>query len=270
MTARRAFLETTGPSAFLGEPARRCFVGRCFCYWQEDVRALGTIMWGRPREDDVAAMIPFFEIGADVRFAGHASFVDGRGIEAIDVLAFRKLLAYLATRHHAWAPNIGCQAILHPGGLVGAFVAGALKVARAPHRYDCFEEAASAFSFCGVADLESDVEALRERAMGTPEIVRRVRAALRDHGAIGTPEIAKALGLSERTLQRRVEQAGTSVRSEREHHISLQVEQLLEGTDLDLDAIAAEVGLSSASHLVTHFRATHGSTPGAWRAGRRG
>jgi len=39
--------------------------------------------------------------------------------------------------------------------------------------------------------------------------------------------------------------------------------------ELDLDAIAAQVGLSSASNLVASFRARHGTTPGAWRAERR-
>jgi AraC-like DNA-binding protein len=270
MRAGHAFLETTGPQPFLDLPARRCFVGRTFCFWQVDVRALGTIIWGRPLEDDVAAMIPFFEIGADPRFRGHASFVDGRGIEAIDALAFGKLLSYLAARHHAWTPQIERQAILHPGGLVGALVAGALTVTHARHRYQCFEDSAAAFSFCGVADLEGDVDALRERVLGTPEIVRRVRLALRDNGVMGTNQLAKALGLAQRTLERRLEQAGTSVRKQREAHVTHRVELLLEGTDLDLDAIAAEVGLSSASHLVSHFRATHGSTPGRWRAARRG
>ncbi|MDQ3031515.1 MAG: helix-turn-helix domain-containing protein [Myxococcota bacterium] len=266
--ARPSFSEVFGSSAFLGTPARRFFVGRRFCYWQDHARAFGTIMWGKPLEADIAEMIPFFEIGVDARFAGHASFVDGRSLEAIDVLAFGKLLAYLVARQHAWGPNIGRQAILHPGGFVGVVVAGALKVARPPHPFECFEEGAAAFSWCGVADLHDDVEALRA-ASDTPEIVRGVRTVLRERGLVGAAETAKALGLSQRTLQRRLEEAGSSLREARDHHLSEQIEHLLGGTDLDLDAIAAAVGLSSASHLVTHFRSTHGTTPGAWRTQRR-
>jgi AraC-like DNA-binding protein len=77
------------------------------------------------------------------------------------------------------------------------------------------------------------------------------------------------MGLSQRTLQRRLGDAGTTFREERDRYLSTEIERLLSGTELDLDAIAAEVGLSSASHLVAHFRATHGTTPGAWRAERR-
>jgi AraC-like DNA-binding protein len=266
---RQAFTVVAGPGAFLGTPGRRSYVGRRFCYWQDHVRAFGTIMWGKPLEEDIAEMIPFFEVGADPRFSGHASFVDGRSIEAVDVLAFGKLLSYLSARQHAWGPNIGRQAILHPGGFVGVVVAGALSVARPPHPFACFEESAAAFAWCGVPDLHEAVAALRASASETPEIVRSVRALLRERGLVGTADAARALGLSQRTFQRRLEQAGSSLRVERDHHLSQEIEHLLDGTDLDLDAIAAAVGLRSASHLVTHFRSTHGVTPGAWRAERR-
>lgn len=263
------FVEAAGPIEFT-EPGRRFFAGRCFCYWQEGVRAFGTVMWGRPLESDIEAMIPFFEIGANTRFLGHASFVDCRAIESIDLLAFGKLLAYLVARRHAWGPNIGRQAILHPDSLAGAMVAGALHVARPPYPFACFHGPGDdAFAWCGVPDLHPDIEALRASLVSAPEIIRCVRSVLRQRGLIGAPELAHALGLSQRTLQRRLEQAGTTFREERDRHISLEIERMLAGTELDLDAIAAEVGLSSASHLVAHFRATHGQTPGVWRAERR-
>ncbi len=255
---------------FLGPPARRFFVGRTFLYFQDGTRALGVIMWGRPLEADITEMMPFLEIGADPRFAGHVSFVDGRGLEAADVLAFGRLLSYLVARRHAWGANILKQAILHPSGFVGVIVAGAMHVVRPPYAFQCFQDdAAPAFAWCEVPDLFAPIEALRASAMETPEIVRRVREVFRKQGVYGTAEVAKALGLSLRTLQRRLEVAQTSLRAERDRHLSLRIEHLLGGTDLDLDAIAAEVGLSSASHLVSHFRSTHGVTPGAWRAARR-
>jgi AraC-like DNA-binding protein len=263
------FAEASGPGDFAA-PARRFFAGRSFCYWQDGTRAFGTVMWGRPLESDIAAMIPFFEIGVDPRFAGHCSFVDCRAIESIDVLAFGKLLAYLVARRHAWGPNVGRQAVLHPDGFVGVMVAGALHVARPPYPFACFHGSGhDAFVWGGVADLHASVEALRESLIATPEITRRVRSLLRERGLAGAAEVARALGLSQRTLQRRLEEAGTTFRAERDRHASEEIERLLAGTELDLDAIAAAVGLSSASHLVAHFRATHGVTPGAWRAERR-
>ncbi|MBK7857227.1 MAG: helix-turn-helix domain-containing protein [Archangiaceae bacterium] len=266
-----SFVEVSGAHAFVGE-GRRFYAGRCFLYWQDGTRALGTVMWGRPLEADVQAMVPFFEVGVARCFAGHASFVDGRGLEAVDVLAFGKLLAYLTARRSAWGPNIGRQAVLHPGGFVGVVVSGALHVARPPYPFESFsdERAREAFAYGEVEDLFEPVERLRLSVSSPPEVVRALRAVLTERGHASSGQLARAMGLSTRTLQRRLEEAGSSLRDERRRHLSLQVEQLLSGTALDLEAIAARVGLHSASHLVRHFRATHdGETPGAWREKRR-
>lgn len=271
MTSAPRFAETLDPSAFTGEPARRHFVGRCFCFWQDEERAFGTIVWGRPMEPDIAVMTRLFEVGGDPRFAGHASIVDVRGLEAVDVLAFDALLGYLVSRAPAWASNVRRQALVHAGGFAGAVVAGALGVARFSHPVAAFEnDDAAAFSWCALSALAPEVRALRASILETPEIVRRVRAVLRARGqALGVDALAEALGISARSLQRRLEEAGTSLRAERKRHLAREIERLLEGTDLDLTAIAAQVGLRSASHLVTSFQQSHGMTPTAWRAARR-
>lgn len=259
------FASAASPRDFAGPPGRRVFVGRSFCFFQDGNRALGTIMWGRPLEADIEEMVPFFEIGVDDRFRGHASFVDARAVEAVDILAFTKLLAYLASRRSAWGPNVGRQVILHPGGLVGALVSGALHVVRPPYPFACFEDGTEAFAWAGASDLHADIEALRAPLVSLPEIIRRVHVELAARGSQSAGEMARALGMSQRTLQRRLGEAGTTFRRERDAWLSTEAERLLAGTDLDLDAIAAAVGFSSASHLVAHFRATHGTTPGEWR-----
>ncbi len=261
-----SFLPLNSPEAFDG--VRRGFhAGRCFAYWGDGARALGTVMWGRPLEADVEAMIPYFEIGASAPFKGHVSFVDARGVEAVDLLAFKRLLTYLMARRLAYGPNIARQAVLHPGGVAGVFVSGALHVARPPHPFGTFgpDESRAAFAYCGVAELHDEVEALRQQVSGAPEILRGVRAVLEKNARASTAQLARALGLSQRTLQRRLEAAGSSLRAERQRQLTSAIEELLGGTTLDLDAIAVHVGLTSAAHLVRHFKAVHGVTPGVWR-----
>ena len=269
MSAPTKFTQVLDERAFTGT-GRLAFVGRCFMYWQDGTRALGTVLWGHPREADIEQMIPFFEVGAKPCFKGHASFVDGRRLESIDMLAFGKLLAYLTRRRHAWGPNIGRQAILHPAGFIGVVVAGALHVARPPYPFKSFEDdERGAFEWCGVRRLAKVYRAQIDAVCAVPEIVRAVREALREGPRLKNAEIAQRLGVSERTLQRRLEAAGTSLRAEHELHQSRSIEQLLAGTDLTLDAIAAMSGFHSASHLVRRFRQTHGQTPGEWRARHR-
>lgn len=259
------FTQVFDERAFTGE-GRLAFLGRCFMYWQDGTRALGTVMWGRPLEADIEQMIPFFELGAEGRYRGHSSFVDGRRLESIDVLAFSKLLAYVTRRREVWGPNIGRQAVLHPSGFIGVMVAGALHVARPPYPFKTFEDDVAAFAWSGVPRLRSAYRAQVEAVCAVPEIVRAVRDALREGGRLKSAELAERLNVSERTLQRRLEAVGTSLRAEQELHVSRSVEQLLAQTDLTLDAIAAMSGFHSASHLARRFKQTHGQTPGEWRA----
>lgn len=260
------FTQVHDDRAFTGD-GRLVFIGRSFLYWQDERRALGTAMWGSPREPDIDEMIPFFEVGARPVFKGHASFVDGRRLESVDLLAFGKLLTYLTRRRHVWGPNIGKQAILHPAGFVGVVVAGALHVARPPYPFKTFEDDdTGAFGWCGVRDLRDVYRAQVDAVCALPEIVRSVRAALKEGGRLKSAELSRRLGVSERTLQRRLAEAGTSLREQHEQHQLHSVEQLLSGTDLSLDAIAALTGFHSASHLVRRFKRAHGLTPGEWRA----
>lgn len=259
------FTQVFDERAFTGE-GRLAFVGRCFMFWQDGTRALGTVMWGDPREADVEQMLPYFEVGAAPRFRGHVSFVDGRRLESVDVLAFTKLLAYLSRRRHAWGPNIRQQAVLHPSGFIGVMVAGALHVARPPYPFKTFEDDEKAFQWSRVPRLLRAYRAQVDAVAAVPAVVSAVRAALSQEGRLKAGEVAQRVGLSERTLQRRLEEAGTSLRAELERHVWVSVKQLLASTDLTLDAIAAMNGFHSASHLVRRFKQTHGQTPGEWRA----
>jgi len=256
--------------AFFGPPAHRYVVRRSFAYWQAERRVFGIMMWGRPEEQDVLEMAAAHEVGADPLFRGHTSIVDVRGLEAVDALAFETLLAYLKKRREAWSPNVAQQAVLHRGGLAHASVAGMFQFLNPSHPVRFFEDPVLAFEAVGAADVREELEALRGQLLALPDAVRRVRAALDTMPPdAGFAELARRLGTSMRSLQRHLAECGTSLRAERQLAIVRGAERLLETTDLDLEAIAAQAGASSASHLVTLFRQHRGITPGVFRAERR-
>lgn len=265
-----SFLSAAAISDFDGR-ARKYLLGRSFCYWQDGGRANGTIMWGKPLEQDIADMEPCWNLGMDdPEWNGHAAFIDARGVEGVDALAFRRLLTYLVKTQQALR-GVGSVTMVHGGGLVGVVTAGLLSVVRPayPFRAVTGEALRAAFAEAGVEDLYEPVEALRHRVGGGAEIIRTVQAALRQHPRATAAQLAEHLGLSERTLQRRLVGAGSSLRCERQRHFMLHAEELLASTSLDLDAIAAQLGLASASHLVAHFRRVHAMTPGEWRSRNR-
>lgn len=255
--------------AFFAEPARRYVVRRSFAYWQAERRVFGIIVWGRPDEADVDEICAAHEVGADPLFKGHTSLVDLRALESVDLLAFGRLLAYLKKRRAAWSPMVSQQAVLHAGGFAHATVVGMFELFRPQHAVAFTDDASTAYASVGASDVAREVEALRQTLLGTPEIVRRVQSAFEGlHLRAGVADVARRLGMSARSLQRHLTEAGSSLRSERHGYMLRTSERLLEETELDLEAIAAAVGASSASHLVTLFRQHRGTTPGAIREAR--
>jgi AraC-like DNA-binding protein len=270
MTTSSTFQLVPELAAFFDEPARRYVVRRSFAYWQAERRVFGIILWGRPDEVDVDEICAAHEVGANPLFRGHTSLVDLRALEAVDLLAFGRLLAYLKKRRDAWSPMVSRQAVLHRGGFAHATVAGMFEFLRPKHPVVFFDDPETAYDVVGASDVRADVEELRLTLLGTPNIVRRVRTAFEvlpiDAGVV---EVARTLGMSVRSLQRHLSAAGRSLRGERQAHIVRVSERLLEDTELDLEAIAARVGASSASHLVMLFRQHRGTTPGAIRELRK-
>lgn len=253
-----------------GEPARRIVVHRSFAYWQAERRAFGSIMWGRPDESDVVEMCAAHEVGANPLFAGHTSIIDARALESVDLLAFQRLLSYLVKRRDAWSPNVSQQVVLHGGGYAHAVVLGMFRIFRPKHRVLFTDDPIEAYAAIGAADVRVELEALRAELLGTPEIVRQVHQVFEEIAPRGdAAEVARRLRTSKRSLQRRLAAAGTTLSAEHQRHVLRATERLLELTELDLDAIASQVGASSASHLVTLFRRHHDTTPGAFRAARK-
>ena len=79
-------------------------------------------------------------------------------------------------------------------------------------------------------------------------------------------ELAARLGVSTRTLARRfAEQVGASPGQWLLARRITAARELLEATDLPLDAVARRVGLSSATNLRRRFLGALGTTPGAYR-----
>lgn len=264
------FLPAAQRSDFDGQ-RHRYVLGRSFCYWQAGRRANGTFLWGKPLEQDIAEMEPYWSCCAgDRSFDGRAVFIDARAVEAVDALAFKRLLSYLLRMRQALR-GVGSTTMVHGGGLVGVVTAGLLGVVRPsyPFRVVGAEQLRDGFALADVADLYDDVEALRARVGRAPEIVLAVRAVLQRLPDATLEQLADELDLSVRTLQRRLDGAGTSLRRERQARVMRQAEELLAATSLDLDAIAAQLRLASASHLVTYFRRVHAMTPGEWRARNR-
>ena len=98
-------------------------------------------------------------------------------------------------------------------------------------------------------------------------LATRLRRFMLNHpGRLPTQdEAARHLGLSRRSLRRRLAEEGTGFRALVDQVRFGLVAGYLENTALPLDEIAARTGFSDAANLSHAFRRWAGETPGAWR-----
>nr|WP_286202601.1 helix-turn-helix transcriptional regulator [Comamonas sp. JC664] len=73
------------------------------------------------------------------------------------------------------------------------------------------------------------------------------------------------MGMSERTLQRRLKEADTSFQSELNAVQVRMAQTLLRESDMKLTAVAVEVGCASLQHFSSLFRKLVGESPSGWR-----
>lgn len=101
---------------------------------------------------------------------------------------------------------------------------------------------------------------------------RAVRARLRDalaQGRADAARIAVLLGMSERTLQRRLNELGRRFSDVAEDFRREEAVRLLALPGLPLAQVAGRLGYAEQSSFTRAFRRWTGATPGAWRAARR-
>jgi AraC-like DNA-binding protein len=117
------------------------------------------------------------------------------------------------------------------------------------------------------AAAEAQCRRLLEGLSPAGGLSTRLRRLLLDHpGRLPTQdEAARRLGLSRRSLRRKLAEEGTSFRALVDEVRFGLVAGYLENTGLPLDEIAARTGFSDAANLSHAFRRWTGDSPGAWR-----
>lgn len=122
-------------------------------------------------------------------------------------------------------------------------------------------------------DVHSALRSIAERRLlgltqSTPYAVR-VRELLVQRGAVGRTDmhaVASALGLSERTLRRRLCEEGKTYRAVVNDALVLVAEHQLLSTPRTIQEIAYDLGFSDASAFYRAFKRRTGTTPQAYRA----
>ena len=105
-------------------------------------------------------------------------------------------------------------------------------------------------------------------AAGKATLLEAVHRSLRTfllHGKGSGADVAQALAMHRRTLNRRLREEGTTFQVVIDRVRFAVAKELLENAALPLPRIAAALGYSEVASFIRAFRRWTGTTPGAWR-----
>lgn len=250
---------------------REAFVLRPrYAYFYVDPELAGYLVWGHVIEEDAIEGVRMFR---DVVETGPRALLADLGrMESLDDGAARVVAGSIVKRLERYGSFDLRQGVVHPSGIHGATVAGFLSVFPPGFPHRAFAAREDALEWLGREDALDAVNAIELAARAKtelPEDVRRLRELLgRDDASGWTLErAAQTLRVSKRTLQLRLEQAGTSFREELAAVRLARVKERLRRGEDKLLAIAIDVGFTSAQHFSRWFRSHTGMTPSEFRKG---
>jgi AraC-like DNA-binding protein len=203
--------------------------------------------------------------------APHLSLVDASRLESVDAVGFELLAAYVRDHRVALERAVQRLALVRPDGVAGAITSGFFGVTAPPYPTAVFEDRAQALAWLGAPDPDAALAALahvEEQVAGDP-LLRDVRVLLEarlDRASLSAT--AKALGLSERSLQRRLGDLGTTFQVEMNRARVRVAKRRLTETDASLTEIAHAVGCASLASFSGLFRRATGESPSRWRERR--
>lgn len=238
--------------AYAASPAGKYFCGPCFVAWTPTPALTGVTLWGEPSREDCLVLVQAWQ-GLQ---AGDALIDMGRvgrlSPDAADVV--RQLLAE--------AHPEGRRALIRSEGLdLGPLEA-----------WCSFADPQLAYDWLDASGSREQIDRLVSDTMATPRLIRELRALLasRLEDGIALPDCAVILSTSERTLQRHLQEFGTSFRREVDLVRLAAAHRVLGASNHKLEVVSRMVGMSSVSQLSLLFRRATGITPGAYRRRLRG
>jgi AraC-like DNA-binding protein len=203
---------------------------------------------------------------------GFDAVIDTSGVEMIDLPAYAFMVTHLDSVV-ALASKVGRVSVVRPAGMTEATVAGMFADGvQRRFRSALFTGPREAFAWLertDALDVYAALEALLAGIRGTPPMLRELRDLLAAKPRSTLTTVARTLGVSERSLSRRLQELNTTFRAESQRACLCAAEAMLIRGDDKLETIARATGFTSRTHFTTFFQAATGETPSEFRARRR-
>lgn len=275
-TSRLTLAPLRDADEYFAAPAGKLLMRRQFFCSSPGGDLYALFAWGKLDSADTEELL---EVLAAVERQGsppRRQLVVLRHVEGVASAAMLRFIRY-HDRVSRYLEGVRREALVRPDGLVGVLSEGFYRVV--PSRYEgrVFADIAAALAWLAptgpdpaawlVAAVEQELLARDRAASGE----RALAELLRRHGArLGVETAARELGVSPRTLQRRLRASGTSFEARRAEVLVALARQRLVETDEDIKCIALDLGFGSSSSFIAMFRRATGLSPQAWRVAATG
>ncbi|MBI1948813.1 MAG: helix-turn-helix transcriptional regulator [Deltaproteobacteria bacterium] len=256
-------------SQFRRRPAGRFVAHATSVHFCVEPTLWGLVLWGRPTEQDALTLGRSLVFELDKRTPPHRSLVDASRLEGGDEGAFSLLQRYLTESAAELSRAVTRLALIRPDGMRGALVAGAYQVVKSPYPVQVFDDLLAGLAWLDAREAHEVIADMTRSVLGAPHEVTALRAFLDAHLDAALADAARALAISERSLQRRLAEAGVTFQAEQADARVRVAQRLLADSDAALTTVALEVGCASLQHFNALFRRRTGLSPSAWRARAR-
>jgi AraC-like DNA-binding protein len=263
-----------GLDDYLRDPIGSYLTGENFLHWYATPELCGFTVWGRPGEPQIHRLTQVLDVELAPALP-HLSLVDASRLEAPDSNGLSVLVKYMMPRIAGFSQTVKRQALVRPEGMAGAVVGGFYSLVSSGYPTRAFADPQEALAWLGRPEAESrallnELNELVTQLMGQSPLLGELHRVLRTRLVEAhLADVARELGMSERTLQRRLRESGTSFQAELNTVQVRTAQSLLLESDAKLTSVAVEVGCASLQHFSSLFRKMTGESPSAWRARHR-
>ncbi len=262
-------LEAESHEAYLAAPLGKYFVGPCYLHITEE-NACATFVWGTPEVEAVPLFTRIVNVELTADVPPHVAFVDFSRLVALTGSVFEEGTRYLAGAQDPSRARILKRAMVFGKGLSGTLAAGIYPSVGNDLPYQGFTDSLAAAAWLGIADeLVERWTALRDEVMQRSDILREIRAKFHGQGAPASAEaIARSFGMSARTMQRKLKEAGSSFQIELDRYrLAFAMDHLCTATKIA--TIARDLGFKTSNHFSAWFKKQTGDSPAQHRANKK-
>ncbi|MCA9667438.1 MAG: helix-turn-helix transcriptional regulator [Myxococcales bacterium] len=265
----RALNPAADLESFARQPSASYTAGSGWMHFCATPELFGVLLWGRPDAEAITHLVRSLRVELRPDIVPHASLVDASRLDSADGAAFVELAQYVRDEKQRLSAKVTRLALVRAEGYTGAVISGFFSVLDAPYPVALFDDPRQALGWLerDAAWADAFAEAYQQLAGEAPIVTALGRALVASAGGLSATiaEAARLLGTSQRTLQRRLKEAGTSYQRELARVRVSEAKRRMRTSSAPLTNIALDLGFASLQAFSALFRREVGQSPSAWR-----